>query len=274
MAPALGPEGTSLSGPRHLLLFLLLLLLLRRRRRGPGGSHCQDLALLPDTLTPRPSQEGARACAAPDLGAINHARPGCAQRQHLARGSRLGQLAEPEGRGEQEARGRGAPGRGCRHRPFSLPQDAPGQLRRAIVSQARRRAKRWNHAAQPPSSLLPGGGHATTCPPPSGHPLVSRWAPSPAPAAPARRGPLGRAPPARPGYKQLGSVGGWFCALLSRAPPPQPPGDPAPRTSRTRRTPPSRARREAHGGSGTAAAGAWGTAVRPVAATGIRVHAR
>lgn len=122
MAPALGPEGTSLSGPRHLLLFLLLLLLLRRRRRGPGGSHSQDLALLPDTLTPRPSQEGARACTAPDLGAINHACPGCAQRQHLARGSRLGQ---PEGRGEQEARGRGAPGQGCGHRPFSSPQVAP-----------------------------------------------------------------------------------------------------------------------------------------------------
>lgn len=125
MAPALGPEGTSLSGPRHLLLFLLLLLLLRRRRRGPGGSHCQDLALLPDTLTPGPSQEGARACAAPDLGAINHARPCCAPSQHLARGSRLGQRAEPEGRGEQEARGPGAPTGGCGHRRFSLLQVAP-----------------------------------------------------------------------------------------------------------------------------------------------------
>lgn len=270
MAPALGPEGTSLSGPRHLLLFLLLLLLLRRRRRGPGGSHCQDLALLPDTLTPGPSQEGARACAAPDLGAINHASPCCAPSQHLARGSRLGQRAEPEGRGEQEARGPGAPTGGCGHRGSACSRSPP---RRAIVSQAWGRAKRWDRAAQPPSSLLPVGGHATTCPPPSGQRLASRWPSSPAPVAPARRGPLGHAPPARPGYKQLCSVGGWFCASPRGAPPAQPPGDPAPRTFPHEEEAPLQGRAGGARGSGTAATGAWGTAVRPVAATGIRVHA-
>lgn len=121
------------------------------------------------------------------------------------------------------------------------------------MSQARGQAKHWDRAAQPPSSLLPGGGHATTCPPPSGHRLASRWEPSPAPAtpvAPARRGPLGRAPPARPGYEQLGSVGGWFCASLSGAPPSQPLGVPAPRPSRTRRTPPCRAGRRRPGAPG------------------------
>lgn len=114
-------------------------------------------------------------------------------------GSGLSRKGKGSAKGEAEA----PRARGCSvepHPPYPRPP-----LRRAATSRAQ--AKPWDRAAQPSSRLLPGDGRAATCPPPSGHRLASRWAPSPA-AVPARHGPLGLAPLARPRLQTVGHVGG------------------------------------------------------------------
>lgn len=117
-ARAPGPEGTSHSGPRHLLLFLRFL----HSGRCPGGPHCQELALLPDTLTPWPSSGEPRACAVPNLGAISHERPGGAftLRGGHVWGSGLSRKGTGSARGEAEA----PRARGCGLEPHSQPPRA------------------------------------------------------------------------------------------------------------------------------------------------------
>lgn len=199
-APAPGPEGTSLSGPRHLLLFLLLR---RRRRRGPQGPHRHDLALLPDTLTPWPSQEGARACAVPDLGPLITRAP-------AAPAPCAGVTSGPAGWAWREggtwgggARGGGAPGPGVRPPAPPPPRSRPPPAA-AGHEPGPGAGKGWGPhraASDPFATWRRPRGHLSSA---LGHRLASRRAPPPAPAIPARRGPLGRAPPARPRLQTVG----------------------------------------------------------------------
>lgn len=183
--PAPGPERTSPSDPSHLLLFLL-------RRRGPRGPHFHDLALLPDTLTPRPSWEEAGACAAPDLGAIHHAAPAVRSTSTLRGGHVWGGWMSRKGKGSERGEAEGAPdpaGAAWSPRPT-----APGRPRRGQRQPGPAQAKPGDRAAQLPSRSLPGGGRGATCPPPSGHRRAEPGRPTA--AVPARR--VTRARPIRP----------------------------------------------------------------------------
>lgn len=207
---------------------------------------------------PRRPKRGRVPAPPPTLGPLI-TRPGRARHQHLARGSRLGQRAEPEGKGERERRGR-------RPRPGGCLEPRATHARPPRCGQER---------AGPQAGETPGPRRAApepfaTCPAPSGHRLASRRALDS--RGPTRRGRLGRAPSARPRCKQLGSVGGWLGASLRGAPPPSRPGV---RSSHLLLAGgrPSPGPGGSLGGSGAAAAGARGPTVRPAAAAGIRGHA-
>lgn len=152
----------------------------------PGGAKKGVVPALPPTSGPLIS-------CAPAARSANTLRGGHVWARGLSR----------KGRGSGEG-GKAAVRRagGCGLQP-TLPQlwAAPAA---GAMSRARGPEKPADRAAQPPSCLLPGRrprGHLSSA---LGHRLASCRVHPPAPAVPARRGPLGLAPPARPRLQTVG----------------------------------------------------------------------
>lgn len=122
------------------------------------------------------------------------------------RGSRLGQRAEPEGKGgpgEGGAEAAAHQDRGCGLQPPPPPRSRPPPAA-AGHEPGPGAGKGWGPhraASDPFATWRRPRGHLSSA---LGHRLASRRAPPPAPAIPARRGPLGRAPPARPRLQTVG----------------------------------------------------------------------
>lgn len=172
---------------------------------------------------PRRPKRGRVPAPPPTLGPLI-TRPGRARHQHLARGSRLGQRAEPEGKGERERRGRRPRPGGCLEprathaRPPRCGQERAGP--QAGETPGPRRA-----APEPLATWRRPPGHLSCAlgAPPGCAPGASQPRPHPARTT--------RARPSRPAPLQtVGLRRRLARSLPAGRPPPQPPRGPAPRT--------------------------------------------